>query len=133
MLTVQYRMHPDIRSFPSQQFYQGKLADAKFLREGSSASAPSSTTNSSQPPVIMPYHAAPYFKPYLVFDVCHGREQMVGTSIINLIEAQFAVSIFKRLQVSREMTIEIVVVSFYLTSSIITSCYSLTWFAVGVW
>lgn len=31
MLTVQYRMHPEIRSFPSAQFYQNKLTDGPHI------------------------------------------------------------------------------------------------------
>lgn len=27
MLSVQYRMHPEIRKFPSDQFYEGKITD----------------------------------------------------------------------------------------------------------
>ena len=33
MLTEQHRMHPEIRLFPSQHFYQEKLADAPAITE----------------------------------------------------------------------------------------------------
>jgi AAA domain len=33
MLTVQYRMHPEIRLFPSAIFYQGQLVDAKQITD----------------------------------------------------------------------------------------------------
>ena len=79
MLQVQYRMHPEIRSFPSRHFYQGLLQDA------------SSVTN--LPPE--PYHAHPFLRPYLVFDVAKGKEsrRAGGGSLSNLAEAQTAVSL----------------------------------------
>lgn len=32
MLTEQYRMHPDVRAFPSSFFYQGRLTDSASVR-----------------------------------------------------------------------------------------------------
>jgi hypothetical protein len=34
LLTTQYRMHPDIRHFPSQQYYEGKLQDSHEIISG---------------------------------------------------------------------------------------------------
>ena len=33
MLDIQYRMHPGIRKFPSDQFYSGKLKDSKSITD----------------------------------------------------------------------------------------------------
>ena len=79
MLQVQYRMHPEIRSFPSRHFYQGLLQDA--------------TSVTSLPPE--PYHAHPFLRPYLVFDVAKGKESRRGGggSLSNLAEAQTALSL----------------------------------------
>ena len=54
-LTTQYRMHSDIRQFPSDYFYSGMLTDADHIREGSLYKKP--------------YHADPRFKPLLFFDL----------------------------------------------------------------
>ena len=101
MLTVQYRMHPKIRMFPSLQFYEGKLADAKFLTDGCTTGTISSSSDiqNDQPPVCMPYHTTPYFQPYLVYDVSQGKEDRVHTSLCNKDEAAFAVEVLKRFQV----------------------------------
>lgn len=39
MLTIQYRMHPCIRAFPSQRFYDGLLTDAQCIQDEVSAGA----------------------------------------------------------------------------------------------
>ena len=59
MLSVQYRMQPPIREFPSRHFYAGRLVDGDSV-----LAAP--------PP---PFYEHPLLKPYVVFDVASGREQ----------------------------------------------------------
>lgn len=54
-LTTQYRMHSDIRQFPSDYFYSGLLTDADYIREGSL--------------YRKPYHANSNFQPLLFFDL----------------------------------------------------------------
>lgn len=67
LLSVQYRMHPQIRSFPSRHFYKDCLEDA-----------PSVT---STPPE--PYHSHPLMRPYLVFDVARGELRRPGSASIS--------------------------------------------------
>jgi len=59
LLKVQYRMHPQIRSFPSRAFYDGALEDSESVR--------------ARP--AEPWHAHDFLKPYLFFDVARGREK----------------------------------------------------------
>ncbi|KAI3465092.1 hypothetical protein Pfo_021755 [Paulownia fortunei] len=62
LLSVQYRMHPHIRDFPSRYFYQGRLTDSD------------SVTN--LPDEI--YYKDPLLRPYIFFDITYGRESHRG-------------------------------------------------------
>ena len=46
MLNVQYRMHPEIRQFPSDMFYQGKLIDAPSITAELARTLSSNNNNS---------------------------------------------------------------------------------------
>ncbi|CAL8467911.1 g7449 [Coccomyxa elongata] len=82
MLDTQYRMHPDISAFPSQEFYQGSLRDG----EGTEAS----TTRS--------WHEHACFGPLALYQVA-GREMVEegATSIINKMEAEMVLCIYREL------------------------------------
>ncbi|GAV59278.1 LOW QUALITY PROTEIN: AAA_11 domain-containing protein/AAA_12 domain-containing protein [Cephalotus follicularis] len=84
LLSVQYRMHPQIRDFPSRYFYQGRLTDSESVV--------------SLPEEI--YHKDPLLKPYIFYDVIHGRESHRGGSVSyqNISEAQFCYSLYEHLQ-----------------------------------
>ncbi len=83
LLSVQYRMHPEIRRFPSRHFYHDLLEDA-----------PSVT---SLPPE--PYHAIPLMGPYQVFDVASGKEERSkSNSLSNYEEARLAACLFMKLR-----------------------------------
>ncbi|CAA7048807.1 unnamed protein product [Microthlaspi erraticum] len=84
LLTVQYRMHPQIRDFPSRYFYQGRLTDSESV--------------STAPDEI--YYKDSVLKPYLFFDISHGRESHRGGSVSyeNIDEARFCVGIYMHLQ-----------------------------------
>lgn len=79
MLTVQYRMHPDICLWPSQRYYEGKLVAAPEVQNRRSMLQDNR-------------HLDPAFKqPMLLFDICSGEEAKnpgVCSSIYN--EAEVA-------------------------------------------
>ncbi|KAH9604983.1 hypothetical protein KSS87_014922 [Heliosperma pusillum] len=84
LLSVQYRMHPQIRDFPSRYFYQGRLTDSESV-------------------VGLPderYHQDPLLKPYLFYDITHGRESHRGGSVSfqNVHEAQICLRVYEHLQ-----------------------------------
>ncbi|XP_050205638.1 helicase sen1-like isoform X2 [Mercurialis annua] len=84
LLSVQYRMHPQIRAFPSEYFYQGRLTDSESV-------------------VKLPdevYYKDPLLRPYLLYDVTYGRESHRGGSVSyqNIPEAQFCLQLYEHLQ-----------------------------------
>ena len=84
LLTVQYRMHPDIRSFPSRHFYENRLEDAASV--------------TALPPE--PYYSQPHCGPYHIFDVARGKEQRKqgGGSLSNAAEAELAACMYASLR-----------------------------------
>ncbi|XP_047954096.1 helicase sen1-like [Salvia hispanica] len=84
LLSVQYRMHPYIRDFPSKHFYQGRLTDSESV-----ASLPDEV-----------YYKDPLLRPYIFFDIAVGRESHRGGSVSyqNTIEAQFCVRLYQHIQ-----------------------------------
>ncbi|XP_022142121.1 uncharacterized ATP-dependent helicase C29A10.10c-like isoform X2 [Momordica charantia] len=84
LLSVQYRMHPQIRDFPSRYFYQGRLTDSESV-----ANLPDET-----------YYKDPLLRPYTFFDITHGRESHRGGSVSyqNIHEAQFCLRLYEYLQ-----------------------------------
>lgn len=91
LLSVQYRMHPEIRSFPSSHFYKNKLEDAPEVLK----MAPE------------PYHDSKYLAPYCVFDVAGGREKRGkrGASLSNDAEAEMAACLYLKLQQTLELSL----------------------------
>ena len=82
LLDTQYRMHPEISSFPSRMFYDAKLLDGDNmagLRK-------------------QPWHQSDVLSPYRFFDV-RGFHQSTpkGHSLINLAEIDMALQLFNRL------------------------------------
>ncbi|XP_077224944.1 putative helicase MAGATAMA 3 [Tasmannia lanceolata] len=84
LLSVQYRMHPQIRDFPSRYFYQGRLTDSESVANLSDET----------------YYKDPLLKPYVFYDVTHGRESHKGGSVSyqNVHEAQFCLRMYDHLQ-----------------------------------
>ncbi|CAI0446099.1 unnamed protein product [Linum tenue] len=83
LLSVQYRMHPQIRDFLQGTFNQGRLSDSESV-------------------IKLPdevYYKDPLLRPYLFYDVTHGRESHRGGSVSyqNIHEAQFCVQLYEHL------------------------------------
>ena len=82
LLDTQYRMHPDISSFPSQAFYDGKLLDGQGMLQFRTR----------------PWHQSSILGPYRFFDVegSHQSEQR-GHSLLNVAEVDVALLLYNRL------------------------------------
>ena len=83
LLDVQYRMHPEISKFPSNQFYDGRLIDGKGLAELRD----------------MPWHKSALLGPYRFFDV-KGTQMngATGHSYVNMEEVGHALRLYNRLR-----------------------------------
>ncbi|XP_024543048.1 probable helicase DDB_G0274399 [Selaginella moellendorffii] len=85
MLTTQYRMHPEIRSFPSTHYYGGQLKDGSTVLHGNRSAT---------------FHRERCFEPYRFFDIRDGQERPGSMqSLTNPDEAEF---IFQLLRVLKE-------------------------------
>jgi senataxin len=83
LLDTQYRMHPEISYFPSQQFYHGRLVDGDGM------------ANLRQ----QPWHASSILGPYRFFDVKGIQtKQAHGHSFINVPELNAAIALYQRLK-----------------------------------
>lgn len=82
LLDTQYRMHPEISSFPSAAFYEGKLLDGPNML----------------PLRTKPWHKSDILGPYRFFDV-QGAHQSApqGHSLINRAEIEVALKLYERL------------------------------------
>ncbi|KAI0648078.1 SEN1 N terminal-domain-containing protein [Trametes meyenii] len=83
LLSIQYRMHPDISQLPSRLFYDGRLRDGPGMVEKTKR--------------VWQNH--PKLGTYRFFNVQAGLEESsgVGHSLINRREAQVAVALYNRL------------------------------------
>ncbi|XP_010267333.1 PREDICTED: probable helicase MAGATAMA 3 isoform X2 [Nelumbo nucifera] len=83
MLKTQYRMHPEIRSFPSREFYNEALEDGPDVKDQTERS----------------WHAYRCFAPFCFFDIEEGIEsQPSGSgSWINVDEVEFILLMYHKL------------------------------------
>ncbi|CAO1613045.1 unnamed protein product [Parajaminaea phylloscopi] len=82
LLSIQYRMHPEISYHPSQTFYDGKLEDGPDMAR--------LTTR--------PWHTDHLLQPFRFFSVRGTERSSRGHSYMNTDEAQVAVAIYERLK-----------------------------------
>jgi senataxin len=82
LLDTQYRMHPEISSFPSQTFYDGRLLDGEDMAVVRTK----------------PWHQCEILGPYRFFDV-QGTHHSAprGHSLINIAEIEVALKLYERL------------------------------------
>ncbi|KAJ1789262.1 DEAD-box type RNA helicase, partial [Coemansia sp. RSA 2399] len=77
-LNVQYRMHPEISTFPSRQFYKSCLLDNPDMAVKRRA----------------PWHDDIKYRPFQFFDIYSGREQVAPShSVYNMAEVTAAVQL----------------------------------------
>ncbi|XP_022762919.1 probable helicase MAGATAMA 3 isoform X3 [Durio zibethinus] len=83
MLKTQYRMHPEIRSFPSKEFYDEALEDGSDVQD--------QTTRD--------WHKYGCFGPFCFFDIHEGKEsQPSGSgSWVNIDEIEFVLVLYHKL------------------------------------
>ncbi|XP_010670996.2 probable helicase MAGATAMA 3 isoform X1 [Beta vulgaris subsp. vulgaris] len=83
MLKTQYRMHPEIRNFPSREFYDDALEDGADVEEQTKRG----------------WHDYRCFRPFCFFDVQDGTEsQPAGNgSWVNVDEVEFALLMYQKL------------------------------------
>ncbi|KAG0197395.1 DEAD-box type RNA helicase [Mortierella sp. GBA30] len=80
LLSIQYRMHPDISLFPSREFYKSLLKDGPEMEVKTRAE----------------WHRNPITSPYRFFDVHEGREKIgLSHSQHNPVEAEAAVALLE--------------------------------------
>ncbi|KAM6480170.1 SEN1 N terminal-domain-containing protein [Trichoderma sp. SZMC 28011] len=81
LLDMQYRMHPEISSFPSREFYESQLQDGQDMLQLRQA----------------PWHKDALFAPYRFFDVEGVQEKgRKGQSLVNTRELEVALQMYER-------------------------------------
>ncbi|KAF8635838.1 hypothetical protein AX15_000034 [Amanita polypyramis BW_CC] len=81
LLSIQYRMHPEISHLPSRVFYENRLQDG-----------PDMAAKTAQP-----WHSHPKFGTYKFFNV-NGTEEQSSRSLINPAECQAAAALYAHLR-----------------------------------
>ncbi|KAI0838252.1 SEN1 N terminal-domain-containing protein [Hypoxylon sp. FL0890] len=89
LLDTQYRMHPEISLFPSQEFYERRLVDGGDMRKLRH----------------QPWHQSALLGPYRFFDVKGIQEKgRKGQSLVNLEELKVAMQLYERLMTDYPQT-----------------------------
>ena len=90
LLSIQYRMHPDISVFPSSAFYGSQLADGAGMAAATA----------------QPWHEYDAFGPFRFFDLPDAHESASAShSVSNRGEADAAVELYAALQVANKASL----------------------------
>ncbi|KAF9534475.1 SEN1 N terminal-domain-containing protein [Crepidotus variabilis] len=81
LLSIQYRMHPEISRLPSQVFYNGRLQDGPEMAMKTKR----------------PWQVHPKFGIYKFINVSWGSEESRGHSVANIHECDIAIELYARL------------------------------------
>ena len=96
LLDIQYRMHPEISSFPSLEFYQDRLRDHWSVKSPPSVRMPERALTGGDAETPWPH---PDFPPYLFINVAGPEVANQASSLRNEAEADlvlFLISRFRR-------------------------------------
>jgi senataxin len=92
LLDRQYRMHPEISQFPSQEFYEGRLADGVDM----------ATLR------LQPWHDSQLLGPYRFFDVRGVQTRgSKGQSLVNMEEIKVALQLYNRFRTDYGRSVDI--------------------------
>ncbi|KIY69126.1 hypothetical protein CYLTODRAFT_373369 [Cylindrobasidium torrendii FP15055 ss-10] len=97
LLSIQYRMHPEISLLPSKLFYDGELKDGPDMAVKTQAA----------------WHADSKFGVYKVFSVSGNEEQAPGKSMKNVEEAEMVLALYRRLRRTYGTAIKVGVIAPY--------------------
>eukprot|EP01018_Ginkgo_biloba_P018605 Gb_01813 [translate_table: standard] len=81
MLKTQYRMHPQIREFPSREFYSEALEDGNDVLHQTKR----------------PWHEYRCFGPFTFFDIEGEETQPTGSSWVNIEEVELVLALYRNL------------------------------------
>ncbi|KAG2010053.1 RNA helicase [Coprinopsis cinerea AmutBmut pab1-1] len=91
LLSIQYRMHPEISRFPSKAFYNDRIQDGPNMKELTAR----------------PWHAEPLLGIYKIFNVNGNAEEGPQNSLKNRAEVEVATALYRRLSTQfREFGLE---------------------------
>lgn len=96
MLTVQHRMHPEIRMFPSAQFYNNRLTDAPSITSEVELQRSSGVLPAGDSLVSLDFSQMPHLAPLKFFDLSSSEERS-GKSFKNSAEVSFIASLLESL------------------------------------